>query len=66
MIEDRDTPRDLAGNAYAMAATEEVLHIERLPGGFLVGVTSKSPHYRRQVFASADQLIEFVRGWAPK
>lgn len=40
------------------------IHIEALPGGFLVGVSGGHSSYTRQVITTAEALADFVRAWA--
>ena len=44
--------------------TPPTLGIEILPGGFLVRESTRGGADGRRVIASAEELIDFVRGWA--
>lgn len=52
-------------DAYAIGGiSPQACHIEFLPGGYLVGISGGNAAYTRQIFPTAEELVQFIRSWA--
>lgn len=40
------------------------VHIEWLPGGFLLTISGPGTPFLRQIVPTAEGLVEFIKGWA--